>query len=187
MSHKRSWQKVFLTNRLRRSWQNVFLKKCLLTTYWLFVASAKKTFSSLHGSFISAVTVSVQYSGVKVYKVEQFHPRDSEFVWLQNRLQNSLLTLFAYDIMALSKNILASPSKRLWPIQRSLLGSNRACRCYQSTISKVFVSVRDQCNKMAPILFPGAWAEVKDKTLPSPDGEADWHWFQKYLYRRTSQ
>ena len=95
---KRSWQNVFLTNRLRRSWQNVFLKKCLLTTYWLFVASAKKTFSSLHGSFISAVTVSVQYSGVKVYKVEQFHPRDSEFVWLQNRLQNSILTLFAYMI-----------------------------------------------------------------------------------------
>ena len=42
-------------------------------------------------------------------------------------------------------------------------------------------------NKMAPILFPGAWAEVKDKTFSSPDGEADWHWFQKYLYSRTSQ
>ena len=32
MSHKRSWQNLFLTNRLRWSWQNVFLTKCLLTT-----------------------------------------------------------------------------------------------------------------------------------------------------------
>ena len=113
----------------------------------------------------------MQYSGVKVYKVEQFHPRDSEFVWLQNRLQLVDWQLFAYDIMALSKNILATPSKRLWPIQSSLVGSNRTSRCYQSTISKVFISVRDQCLHFITIKwhqFCSQEHEQKSRIRPSP-------------------
>ena len=73
--------------------------------------------------------------------------------------------------MALSKNILATPSKRLWPIQSSLVGSNRTSRCYQSTISKVFISVRDQCLHFITIKwhqFCSQEHEQKSRIRPSP-------------------